>query len=67
MRLKYDILINESNFRKFCEEYKMTAEQRKQKISELLKENDSVRVTELSRLFNVSEVTFRSYLEDMEK
>ncbi|MBE6601673.1 MAG: DeoR/GlpR transcriptional regulator [Ruminococcaceae bacterium] len=45
----------------------MTAEQRKQKISELLKENDSVRVTELSRLFDVSEVTIRSYLEDMEK
>ena len=30
----------------------MTAEQRKQKISELLKENDSVKVTELSRLFD---------------
>ncbi len=45
----------------------MTAEQRKQKISELLQENDSVRVTELSQLFNVSEVTIRSYLEDMEK
>ena len=45
----------------------MTAEQRKQKISELLKENDSVKVTELSQLFNVSEVTVRSYLEDMEK
>lgn len=45
----------------------MTSEQRKQKISELLKENDSVKVTELSRLFNVSEVTVRSYLEDMEK
>ena len=45
----------------------MTAEERKQKISELLKENDSVKVTELSRLFDVSEVTVRSYLEDMEK
>ena len=45
----------------------MTAEQRKQKISELLKENDSVKVTELSRLFGVSEVTVRAYLEDMEK
>lgn len=45
----------------------MTSEQRKQKISELLKENDSVRVIELSRLFGVSEVTVRSYLEDMEK
>lgn len=45
----------------------MTAEERKQKISELLKENDVVKVTELSRLFDVSEVTVRSYLEDMEK
>jgi DeoR/GlpR family transcriptional regulator of sugar metabolism len=45
----------------------MTAEQRKQKISELLKENDSVKVTELSQLFEVSEVTVRAYLEDMEK
>ena len=45
----------------------MTAEQRKQKISQLLKENDSVKVTELSRLFDVSEVTIRAYLEDMEK
>ncbi len=45
----------------------MTAEQRRQKISELLEENDSVRVTEPSQLFSVSEVTVRSYLEDMEK
>ena len=45
----------------------MTAEQRKQKISELLKENDSVKVTELSKLFDVSEVTVRTDLEDMEK
>ncbi len=45
----------------------MTAEQRKQKILELLKEKDSVRVASLSRLFGVSEVTIRSYLEDMEK
>ena len=45
----------------------MTAEQRKQKILELLKENDMVRVTTLSRLFGVSEVTVRTYLEDMEK
>lgn len=42
-------------------------EQRKQKILELLKENDSVRVSSLSRLFGVSEVTIRSYLEDLEK
>ena len=45
----------------------MTAEQRKQKISDLLKENDTVRVTDLSHLFGVSEVTVRAYLEDMEK
>ena len=45
----------------------MTTEQRKQKISELLKENDSVKVSELSQLFGVSEVTVRAYLEDMEK
>ena len=45
----------------------MTSEQRKQKILELLKEKDSVRVANLSRLFGVSEVTVRSYLEDMEK
>ena len=45
----------------------MTAEQRKQKILDLLKENDSVRVTNLARLFGISEVTIRSYLEDMEK
>ena len=45
----------------------MTGEQRKQRISELLKEKGSVRVTELSDLFGVSEVTIRIYLEDMEK
>ena len=45
----------------------MNAEQRKQKILDLLKKNDSVRVTNLSRLFGVSEVTVRTYLEDMEK
>lgn len=45
----------------------MTSEQRKQKILDLLKENDSVRVSSLSRLFGVSEVTVRSYLEDLEK
>ena len=45
----------------------MTAELRKQKILELLKENDSVRVANLSRIFGVSEVTVRTYLEDMEK
>ena len=45
----------------------MTTEQRKQKILEILKEKDSVRVTSLSKLFGVSEVTIRSYLEELEK
>ena len=45
----------------------MTTEQRKQKIIEILKEKDSVRVTSLARLFDVSEVTIRSYLEELEK
>ncbi len=44
----------------------MTSEQRKEKILQLLKENGTVRVTSLSRLFGVSEVTVRAYLEDME-
>ena len=45
----------------------MKTEQRKQKILDLLKENGSVKVTNLSRLLGVSEVTIRSYLEDMER
>lgn len=45
----------------------MTANHRKQKILEILKEKDIVRVTSLSKLFGVSEVTIRSYLEDLEK
>jgi DeoR family fructose operon transcriptional repressor len=45
----------------------MRSDIRKQKILELLKENDSVRVSSLSRLFDVSEVTVRIYLEDLEK
>ena len=45
----------------------MTTEQRKQKILDMLKEKDSVRVSNLSRILGVSEVTIRSYLEDMEK
>ncbi len=44
----------------------MTADQRKQRIQDLLKENGTVRVTSLSRMFGVSEVTVRAYLEDME-
>lgn len=45
----------------------MTSEQRRQQILELLKKNDSVRVANLSRLLGVSEVTVRTYLEDLEK
>lgn len=45
----------------------MIGDERKRKISELLEENDIVKVTELSRLFQVSEVTIRNYLADMEK
>ena len=45
----------------------MSGEQRKQKILELLKENDTVRVSSLSRILGVSEVTVRIYLEDLEK
>lgn len=45
----------------------MIAEERKQKILEMLKENDTVKVSELSLIFGVSEVTIRSYLADMEK
>jgi len=40
--------------------------ERKQKILELLERNGTVKVSELSRLFDVSEVTVRSYLDDME-
>ena len=45
----------------------MTTEQRKEKILDLLKKNDMVRVTNLSRILGVSEVTVRSYLEDLER
>ncbi len=44
----------------------MVADDRKQKILDLLKTNGSVKVAELSRLFDVSEVTVRNYLADME-
>lgn len=40
--------------------------ERKQKILELLEKNGEVKVTELSRLFDISEVTIRNYLADME-
>lgn len=44
----------------------MIAEKRKQEILDLLKADGSVKVTQLSNLFNVSEVTVRNYLADME-
>lgn len=45
----------------------MQQNERKNKILELLKKNGSVKVTELSSLFNISEVSVRNYLDDMEK
>lgn len=44
----------------------MAADSRKQQILDLLKTNGSVKVTDLSRRFDVSEVTIRNYLADME-
>lgn len=40
---------------------------RKQKILDLLKANGSVKVTELSGILDISEVTVRNYLSDLEK
>ena len=44
----------------------MIIENRKQQILDLLSKNGSVRVSELSRLFSLSEVTVRNYLADLE-
>lgn len=44
----------------------MASDNRKQQILDLLKTNGSVKVTELSTLLDVSEVTVRNYLADME-
>lgn len=44
----------------------MTSEERKQKILELLNRDGSIRVAILSKLFNISEVTIRNDLADME-
>ena len=44
----------------------MAADNRKQQILDLIKTNGSVKVTELSTLLDVSEVTVRNYLADME-
>ena len=40
---------------------------RKQKILDLLKTNGSVKVSQLSSMFEISEVTVRNYLTDLEK
>ncbi|MBE7063910.1 MAG: DeoR/GlpR transcriptional regulator, partial [Ruminococcaceae bacterium] len=42
------------------------AEQRKEKILELLNESGKVRVSDLSRMFHISEVTIRIDLADLE-
>lgn len=44
----------------------MIADERKQQILDLLSKNGTVKVTDLSQLFDVSEVTIRTYLADME-
>jgi len=44
----------------------MIADNRKKKISDLIKKDGTVKVAELSRLFEVSEVTIRNDLADME-
>lgn len=44
----------------------MVSENRKQQILDLIRKNGSVRVSELGQLFEVSEVTVRNYLTDME-
>ena len=44
----------------------MKPDKRKDKILEILKKNGTVRVTNLSKTLNVSEVTVRNYLTDME-
>lgn len=45
----------------------MPQNERKKQILDLLKKNGSVKVTELSKQFDISEVTVRNYLADMEK
>ena len=45
----------------------MPQSERKKQILDLLKRNGGVKVTELSQLFDISEVTVRNYLADMEK
>lgn len=44
----------------------MVADERRQKILEMVSQNGSVKVTELSKIFDTSEVTIRTDLADME-
>ena len=44
----------------------MTSDERKQQISKMIQTSGSVKVNELSQIFNVSEVTIRTDLADME-
>ncbi|MBR5923174.1 MAG: DeoR/GlpR transcriptional regulator [Clostridia bacterium] len=44
----------------------MISDERKQRILDMLRHDGIVRVTDLSRIFGVSEVTVRNYLADME-
>ena len=45
----------------------ITIEERKEKILDILNRKGKVRVNELSRLFDVSEVTIRLDLSDLEE
>ena len=45
----------------------MLANQRREKILELLKEDGSAKVIDLARLFKVTEVTIRQDLDKLEK
>ena len=44
----------------------MNSEKRKQKILEILNQEGNIKVTSISKLFNISEVTIRNDLTDME-
>jgi DeoR/GlpR family transcriptional regulator of sugar metabolism len=52
---------------KITEEHPMLANQRRDKILELLKEDGSAKVADLSKIFKVTEVTIRQDLEKLEK
>ena len=54
-------------YRKYSKDKFMLATHRRQKILELLTEDGLARVTDLSKIFNVSEVTIRQDLDKLEK